>query len=247
MSVREQVLSGTKALDWTGGEPTVAPEAPAAEEAILESPDTFSMAEPVTVSGLAAIPLGAMKCDYANMGIGPDPENGFVDVTPIVINPAQHSGKFVALERNCEGIINYSPTSEQYGQTHVIEILRQLGICMADSGYNICVGDISYAHGGDHPQHTSHEHGLDVDLRPIAKDGHCGPVGCYSTSNVYDFEGTKKMILALAESGLVKCIYFNDPKILSDPQIKATGLVSKCDGHDDHLHVSFKSVDKINV
>jgi hypothetical protein len=97
------------------------------------------------------------------------------------------------------------------------------------------LGDVSLEHGGDIRGHTSHEVGLDVDLRPMRKDG----AQCSSGTNYryasYSRAATRALIKAIraAAPGHVKLIYFNDPVLISE------GLVSAYPGHDNHLHIRY--------
>lgn len=51
------------------------------------------------------------------------------------------------------------------------------------------IGDISLAGGGNHPDHESHEKGVDVDVRPLRKDGKHTPVTWKDKE--YDFAATE--------------------------------------------------------
>jgi hypothetical protein len=102
----------------------------------------------------------------------------------------------------------------------------------------VAVGDISREHGGDIRLHSTHEVGLDVDLRLIRdrKDQ------CRASSNwrlaSYNRTSTRLLINAIraAAPGHVKLIYFNDPVLIRE------GLTTRYPGHDDHLHVRYCEV-----
>ena len=93
----------------------------------------------------------------------------------------------------------------------------------------IGIGNISLAEGAKFPPHRSHRSGLEVDIRPIRKDGAKQPVKW--SSKEYDHEATQRMIDVIWQTGLVRKVGFNDPKIAN-----ATYMA----GHDDHLHVEVK-------
>jgi peptidoglycan hydrolase-like protein with peptidoglycan-binding domain len=99
----------------------------------------------------------------------------------------------------------------------------------------IAIGDIGFEHGGDIPGHSTHEHGMDVDIRPMrdARD-QCRWGGSYRMA-AYDRAATRDLIRAIRSTapGHVKLIYFNDPVLIRE------GLVRRFDGHDDHLHVRY--------
>ena len=91
----------------------------------------------------------------------------------------------------------------------------------------IGIGNISLAGGVTFDPHEGHVSGLDVDIRPIRKDGLELPVRW--TDPQYDREATEMLICLFFESNLVKIIYFNDLKI---PRVKPRFR------HDNHFHVT---------
>ena len=126
------------------------------------------------------------------------------------------------------------PANANWGTAEMIATLQAAGATMVTSGYGrVAVGDVSYEHGGDHPEHDTHEVGLDADIRPMRKAND----QCSSGSNwrlaAYDRTATRALILAIraASPGHVKKILFNDPQLIRE------GLTVHQDGHDDHLHV----------
>ncbi len=101
----------------------------------------------------------------------------------------------------------------------------------------VSLGDLSFQHGGNIQGHATHEVGLDVDVRPIKRDG--GQCARYGGTNyrwsTYDRAATRALIRAIraAGAGHVKLIYFNDPQLIGE------GLTTWYAGHDDHLHVRY--------
>jgi hypothetical protein len=91
----------------------------------------------------------------------------------------------------------------------------------------IGVGNISRADGFDDDDHVSHLDGLQVDIRPLRKDGLEKPV--VWTDRRYDKEATAKLIGLCRTFAPVKIVLFNDTSI---PFVKWTK------GHDDHFHVA---------
>jgi murein endopeptidase len=88
-------------------------------------------------------------------------------------------------------------------------------------------GNISLAGGVKFDPHEGHQSGLDIDVRPIRKDGLEIPVRW--TEPQYDREATAKLIGMFFASGIIKVIYFNDLKIARvKPRFK----------HDNHFHVT---------
>jgi hypothetical protein len=91
------------------------------------------------------------------------------------------------------------------------------------------VGNISLPGGGKFKPHGSHMDGLQVDVRPLRKDGAHVPVKYFQAG--YDKEATSRLIgIFLAQSAVLK-VYFND---LSIPG------VLPLDKHDNHFHVALR-------
>lgn len=91
------------------------------------------------------------------------------------------------------------------------------------------VGNISLAGGSRFRPHDSHMNGLQVDVRPLRKDGARVPVD-YFQSN-YDKEATAKLIGLFLAHPLVKKAFFNDTTI--------PGVLPLA-GHNDHFHVDVR-------
>ncbi|HEX5015760.1 MAG TPA: penicillin-insensitive murein endopeptidase [Candidatus Limnocylindrales bacterium] len=126
------------------------------------------------------------------------------------------------------------PANANWGTAELISTLEAAGKVMVQSGYGrIPVGDLGYEHGGDHPEHRTHEVGLDADIRMMRKAND----QCSTPSNwrlaAYDRDATRQLVLAIraATPGHVKEILFNDPQLIAE------GLTVFRADHDDHLHV----------
>jgi peptidoglycan hydrolase-like protein with peptidoglycan-binding domain len=97
------------------------------------------------------------------------------------------------------------------------------------------VGDLGFEHGGNIPDHATHEQGLDVDLRPMRRDDRQCSWGTNWRTSTYDRAATRALVRAIRATapGHVKVIYFNDPILIRE------GLTRWYTGHDDHLHVRY--------
>lgn len=92
------------------------------------------------------------------------------------------------------------------------------------------VGNISLADGRKFSGHDSHRSGLDVDIRPLRRDGKQLPATRFDRE--YDRDATAKLIELFFCIGRVKLVFFND---LSIPGVRFLG------GHDNHFHVTIKA------
>jgi murein endopeptidase len=91
------------------------------------------------------------------------------------------------------------------------------------------IGNISLADAGRTGEHRSHVDGLQVDVRPLRKDGDHLPVTWHDSA--YDEEATAKLIALFFSHPSVKNILFNDNRI---PGVRPWPK------HDDHFHVEVK-------
>ncbi|WP_374584482.1 hypothetical protein [Pseudoduganella sp.] len=90
------------------------------------------------------------------------------------------------------------------------------------------VGNISLANGPEYKKHKSHKNGLQVDIRPIRKDGRHEAVYWYQTDD-YDQVATGKLIALFHAYPGVHRILFNDRH--------ASPFVTPFKDHDHHFHV----------
>lgn len=98
------------------------------------------------------------------------------------------------------------------------------------------VGNISLSGGRSSKDHKGHIDGLGIDVRPARNDGREGPGdGLTYGHPAYDRAATKRLINAFLETGQVKAIYFNDPELLKDSELR--DHVQWQEKHDDHLHI----------
>ncbi|GAB3445317.1 penicillin-insensitive murein endopeptidase [Massilia solisilvae] len=90
------------------------------------------------------------------------------------------------------------------------------------------VGNISIADGGDFG-HKSHRKGLEVDVRPLRKDGLQLPVSYLSHD--YDLDATEVLIQLFRTCAAYPLVVF-----FNDRRIPGTAPLA---GHDNHFHVQF--------
>jgi peptidoglycan hydrolase-like protein with peptidoglycan-binding domain len=123
-----------------------------------------------------------------------------------------------------------------WGTGAAIGQLERAAVRVAGGGHGrVAVGDIGHEHGGDIRGHSTHERGLDVDVRPMRRDEDQCRWGVNYRSSIYDRSATRELIRALraAAAGHIKVIYFNDPVLIRE------GLTRWYPGHDDHVHVRY--------
>lgn len=138
---------------------------------------------------------------------------------------------FVELPKIVLGLVSFNRRSDtHYGKQETINALIRIGHEWAQSDATpIGVGHISRRDGSRFPPHKSHRKGVDVDIRPMRKDGKNLPVTIQS--KMYDAEATRMVVNVIRAQSKVKLILFNDPKL-----VKA-GLTQMYPNHSNHLHV----------
>lgn len=120
--------------------------------------------------------------------------------------------------------------SDDYATANVIAQLKKVAADWSALGYGVRLGfgDFSRPHGGYFSPHSSHQNGLDTDIRCVLSSGE-GP--CNYTVSGYSRARTQKLVDMLWATGQVERILFNDPNVSG---------VTYYEGHDDHLHVDWK-------
>ncbi|WP_442920681.1 penicillin-insensitive murein endopeptidase [Massilia sp. DD77] len=118
----------------------------------------------------------------------------------------------------------------QYAHPRMLTVIQWVATrwCQVDSR-KFGIGNISLAEGVDHPDHKSHESGLEVDIRLLRKDGR--EIGCTLFDAQYDREGTAKLIGLFYQHPMVGLVAFNDRQI---PRVRPVR------GHDNHFHVEVR-------
>lgn len=130
------------------------------------------------------------------------------------------------------GLLNNKQAKGAYQYAHpamMTAILRVAFEWRAIDRRRFGVGDISLADGVHTPDHHSHRNGLQVDIRPLRKDGR--EDGVTWRQKEYDKEGTEKLIETFRTFAPVVQIFFNDTSI---------PFVKKLAHHDNHFHVELR-------
>ena len=122
----------------------------------------------------------------------------------------------------------------QFGQQSSID--AALAVAAAwdglHSGRPFSIGQISNKGGGPMPPHQSHRLGVDIDVRPLRKDGHNQPVAIDESQ--YDRALTTELINLWWETAPVQAVFFNDPTVI------AAKLSQMVKGHGNHFHVRLR-------
>lgn len=162
-----------------------------------------------------------------------------VEVAEDPLRPTQDSRGYFMLPQAPEdvgyyvyGRLNNKPSLGAYQYAHpamMTTILRVAREWQAIDKRKFGVGDISLAAGVPHKDHSSHLSGLEVDVRPVRKDGLREPVTWRNKQ--YDRKATATLIELFRLYAPVVLVLFNDTGI---------PFVSTAIHHDDHFHVKLR-------
>ena len=97
----------------------------------------------------------------------------------------------------------------------------------------LSIGQISHKGGGPFPPHKSHQLGIDVDVRPLRRDGANAPVTI--SESQYDRAMTTGAIELCWDKAPVQAVFFNDPEVIK------LGLSRFVNGHHNHFHVRLRT------
>jgi peptidoglycan hydrolase-like protein with peptidoglycan-binding domain len=125
--------------------------------------------------------------------------------------------------------------ADQFGRPATIRHIQALGELWSNKHPSqvIAVGDISRKGGGPFPPHAMHKDGLDVDLRPLTNNGANEPTNIGAAN--FSHEKTRELVLLIRDNFDIENVFFNDPLTISE------GITRHAKGHDNHIHVRFRS------
>lgn len=109
-------------------------------------------------------------------------------------------------------------------------ILRVAREGMTVDSRRIGIGDISLADWVRTPDHGGHKTGLNLDVRPLRKDGREEPVTWHQTG-IYDQDRTRRLIHFFRVFAPVVTVIFNDP---------GSPYCAKASRHDNHFHLNLR-------
>ena len=156
-----------------------------------------------------------------------------------ILRPTQDSRHFFMLPQSpmdsgyyVYGKLYKEPANGAYQYAHPVMMTAILRVALewqAIETRRMGVGDISLAGGLQTPDHDTHKSGLEVDIRPLRKDGREDSVRWWDDQ--YDREGTAKLIALFRTFAPVVKVLFNGPDI---------PFVTQCPHHDDHFHLKLR-------
>jgi Uncharacterized protein conserved in bacteria (DUF2272)/Putative peptidoglycan binding domain/Penicillin-insensitive murein endopeptidase len=184
--------------------------------------------------GLAADGIVGPSTEAALIAAGAGQPPGGTGAAPGV--PSSGGGQTavsVALPASGAGFYSYTEPSKRYGRGETIAALQAIATDWQrahPNGPRLGIGNISLQGGGPFPPHSTHQLGLNADIRPVRNDG--VESGVTRHDSRYSRTLTQALVNLIRANRVlgISSILFNDPAV--------TG-VKPWQGHDDHLHLSF--------
>jgi hypothetical protein len=130
------------------------------------------------------------------------------------------------------GQLYHKPDKGAYQYAHPIMMTAILRVGLewqAIDRRRFGVGNISLPDGRKPTDHASHRDGLQVDIRPLRKDGREDPVRWFEAE--YDLEATKKLLELFRTFTPVIKVLFNDARV---------PFVKPFPDHDHHMHIELR-------
>ncbi len=157
-------------------------------------------------------------------------------VWPPDLSRLSNAGVYTRLPTDDPTIHHYKPYG--YGTERTIGMVRAVAARYHQlTGMVLRVGDISQRGGGPIKDHSSHQHGLNVDLDLAFNDGRTTAEPDRSSENAtwrspaYDRDATRTIIQLIKDCNPNADILFNDRVLVRE------GLVRPWPNHDNHIHV----------
>ncbi len=174
-----------------------------------------------------------------------------VDFDPTIAHGAPSNGWLEGGLNLCDtsdGCYRYNPQGksgtdeysyDDWGTLALLNMIEGAGRAWRINGYSsakIGMGDLSLMQGGTGLGHTSHENGLDVDIRYVRNDGQQIGLNIASVDSVYYDESlTWALLDHLISQGNV-CAVFVDTLHCNLNHI-GYSFITHWPGHSDHFHV----------
>jgi peptidoglycan hydrolase-like protein with peptidoglycan-binding domain len=139
----------------------------------------------------------------------------------------------VPLPASGPGYYSYTEAAKRYGRRETITALQAIASEWTrahPAGPRLGIGNISLQGGGPFPPHSTHQEGLNVDIRPVRNDRVESPVTWRDSG--YSRTLTQELVNLIRANRVlgVSSILFNDSSVSG---------VTAHPKHDDHLHLSF--------
>ena len=134
--------------------------------------------------------------------------------------------------------------TDDWGVLHLINMIEGAGRDWYDNFMTparIGVGDMSLRNGGKWDDHSSHENGLDVDVRYVRNDNQDSSLNIADDQSHYDTAATSYLMNLFVFSASVQIILYD-----SVNAHLVGGPLLHWPGHSDHFHIRIDDPDGTN-
>ena len=130
--------------------------------------------------------------------------------------------------------------ADDWGTLSLVACIEAVGRFWESTRLAVNVTDLSLRPGGLFRPHSSHQNGLDADVRYVRADGRSAPLDIRLQPDAYDAVATRALMNAFIELCPVRVI-FTDLEVLQfrNEEVAAPVLVT-ARGHTNHFHVRLK-------
>jgi murein endopeptidase len=129
--------------------------------------------------------------------------------------------------------------TDDWGSLELVNCVETVGRAWEATGRRIDVNDLSRRPGGRFRPHSSHQNGLDADIRYVRKDGQDAPLDLRRNPEEYDPLATQELMRLFLKNCEVSLIFsdtgrlgFGDQELDPDREV-----LTYATGHSNHFHL----------
>jgi murein endopeptidase len=150
------------------------------------------------------------------------------------LNLTDEGGGYVHL-RGSDG-----PDTDDWATLPLLSCIEAVGRDAETMAIRLTINDLSLRAGGPFVPHSSHQNGLDADVRYVRRDGRVAPLDIRSTPGDYDAVTTQALLQAFVRRCSVSAIFVDLPSLgFTNEELDSPVLV-QAPGHTNHFHVRLR-------
>ena len=132
------------------------------------------------------------------------------------------------------------PDSDDWATLRMLNCLEAVGREARALDVRITVNDLSRRPGGPFVPHSSHQNGLDVDVRYLRSDGRVAPLDIRQSPRDYDALTTQAVMRVFIQRCDVSTVFVDLPSLnFTNDELDRPVLV-QAPGHTNHFHVRLR-------
>ena len=130
--------------------------------------------------------------------------------------------------------------ADDWGTLPLVACIEDVGRSWQSTNLAVTVTDLSLRPGGLFRPHSSHQNGLDADVRYVRADGRAAPLDIRLQPDAYDPVATRALIDAFIELCPVHVIFTDLDYLQFTNDDVARPVLMTARGHSNHFHVRLK-------